>query len=117
MKKYVQGSKVDFTIQLLVKDRDGVSRPFDLTGNTEISVNFKAVSSLITKNRVAATIGVVVLGLDTEGKIKATLLPADTLTQPKASNGVVEIVVTFSATDKKKFQIPAAFEVVEKVGS
>jgi hypothetical protein len=116
MKKYVQGESVDFTVQLLKKDEDEVSRPFDLTGNTEISMIWKASTSVIKKNRVAATVGVVILGASTEGKIKGTLLPADTETQPKNAAGLIEIVVTFSATDIKKFQVKGAFAVEEKAG-
>lgn len=114
MKKYVQGSKQDFTIQLLEKDEDGVSRPFDLTGNTEITMKWKAGTSLLTKNRVAASVGVIVLGADAEGKIKGTLLPADTDTQPKNAAGLIEISVVFSPTDIARFQIKSAFSVEEK---
>lgn len=116
MKKYIQGELVDFTVQLLKKDEDGVSRPFDLTGNTEITMTWKASTSVIKKNRVAAVVGVVVLGALTEGKIKGTLLPADTDTQPKTAAGLIEIAVTLSPTDIKKFQVKSAFAVEEKAG-
>lgn len=116
MLKYIQGEKKEFTIQLLKKDDQGVSRPFDLTSNTEITVVWKAGTSVIKKNRVAATTGVVVVGASVEGKIKATLLPADTETQPKSASGLIEIAVTFSATDIKKFQVKGAFSVEEKAG-
>ena len=115
MKKYIQGAKAEFTIQLLVKDSNGVSRPFDLTGNTEITMKWKTGTTIITKNKVASPIGVEVLGAVTEGKIKGTLLPADTLTQSQTGAGLIEIAVSFSATDIKKFQIKNGFAVDDDV--
>lgn len=114
MKKYIQGEKVKFSIQLGTKDKNEVFKALDLTGNTEIQVVFKTGSTVIKKNRVASPVGVVVLGALTEGKIEATLTAAETETQPKTADGLIEIVVTYPSSDIKKFQIAKAFSVALK---
>jgi len=116
MKKYVQGSKVDFTVQLATVT-NGISKAFDLTGNVEITMTWKLGSSILTKNRVAATVGVIVLGAATDGKVKGTLLPADTLTQTKGTAGLLEIKVDFGSNVVKVFQIKNAFAVDEKASA
>lgn len=112
-KRYVQGEKVEFIAQLAVRDRFGLVRPYDLTGNSEITMIWKAATSVLKKNRVAATVGVVVIGALTEGKIKGTLLSADTDAQPKISNGLIEVDVKFGS-EFDKFQVKNAFIVDEK---
>ena len=113
MIKIIQGEKKEFIIQLGVKDLTEVVRPFDLTDNTEITVKWKHSGGVITRNRVASVIGVTVIGNESNGKISAVLYPAETDALPKTSSGLLEISVSFSATEVKKFQVPAAFEIVE----
>ena len=115
MREIVQGEREIFVIQLGQKDSGGVVRPFDLTGNTEISVCWKAESTIVQKNRVAATIGVIVVGADTDGKIQGTLEVADTDSFPQTSNGSIEIIVTKAGGDVTKWQIDNAFQVLTKI--
>lgn len=114
MKTIIQGEKETFTIQLAVKDAETeVIRPYDLTGNTEITVHFKVGTSLTTKNRVAATVGVVILGADIDGKIKGTLEASDTALMPKSGTGFIEIKVNKGSGEIKKFRIEQAFQMQE----
>lgn len=114
MKKFIQGEKVELTIQLAVKDAAGVIRPFDLTSNTEISACFELGSTRIQKNRVASPVGVVVVGVATDGKIKATLTATETDTFAKGSSGLLEITVDKGSGNITKFQIKNAFQVEKK---
>jgi len=110
MKKIVQGEKKVFTINLTEIDENDVSTKFDLTGNEEITVCFNVRSTTVVKNRVAATIGVVVVGAETDGKIQATLLVADTKLLD-TGKGDVEIVVTKPSNDISIFQQENGFEI------
>lgn len=115
MKKVIQGEKSEFIVSLGVKDSSGVVRSFSLVGNIEISMKWKHASGFIQKNRVGATIGVVVVGADADGKIKGTLLATDTAAMPKTGAGLLEIVVDKGSGVVTKFQISSAFQVVEDV--
>lgn len=115
MKKYIQGERVSFTIQLAIKDSDGIIRPFPLTGNTEIVMLWESSAGVVRKNRVAATTGVVVVGADADGKVKGTLEVADTDAQAKTTAGNIEITVTKGVGDVTKFKLKNAFQVDEKV--
>lgn len=114
MKTIIQGEKSVFTVRLTTKEAGSeISLPYDLTGNTEITMHWKVGTKLKTKNRVATTVGVVVLGDARDGKIQGTLLVADTADMPKTGTGLVEIKVDFGSGNVKKFIVENAFTMKE----
>lgn len=114
MKKIIQGEKKIFTIRLTVKDDDGISKAFNLETNTEITVCFKTRSTTVIKNRVAVTVGVIVVGAEKDGKIQATLEVTDINTLD-VTKGDIEIVVTKPSNDITKFQIINGFEIFKAI--
>jgi hypothetical protein len=112
MIKFTQGEKQEFNI-FLKTNTNGITEPLDLTTATEIKVCFKAESTVVTKLLSLAEVSIV--GSATLGKITIDLLPADTDTMPKTSNGSIEVVITFSATDVKKVIQTQAFMVEQKL--
>jgi len=115
MREVIQGEKEVFRINLTVKDKNtNITSPYSLVGQTEISVCFKVGTTILQKNRVAVPIGVVVIGPEVDGVIEATMDVAES-DGFAAGDGDIEIVETKGAGVVKKFQIPNAFQVLEKI--
>jgi len=105
----IQGEKQSFTINL--KQPSG--SPFDLTGFTEITVCFKAGSTVVQKLESLAEVSVV--GADTLGTITVDLAIADSDSFSPTGEGHIEVHVAFSASDVRKTQILNAFQVTAKL--
>lgn len=113
VREVIQGEQETFVFTLTTKDKNtGITSPYDLTGNTEISCCFKVSSTVAQVNRVAAPAQVTELDL-TGGKIQAVLETADTDGLPQGI-GSVEITVTKAGGVVKKWRIDDLFQVKEK---
>lgn len=116
MRTIVQGEKETFTINLTEKESlsDGtiLTKPFDLTGFTEIEVCFKVDTIKVSKKQTAAEVAVI--GADTDGKIQTSLEIANT-DSFQVGDGSIEIVITKAAGDVTKFQILNSFQIAAKI--
>ena len=110
MIEIIQGEKQPITIDL-VSSVSG--KRVDLTGNIEITVCYKAETTIVAKKKTLAE--VVVVGDPADGQITAHLLPADTDTFPATQSGHIEVIVDYDNDDIRKSQILDAFRVTEKI--
>lgn len=115
MRTIIQGEKETFTINLTEKESlsDGtiLTKPFDLTGFTEIEVCFKVGTTIKSKKLTLAEVSVI--GLDTDGKIQVALEVADS-NGFGVGQGSIEVVITKAVGDVTKFQILNSFQIVQK---
>lgn len=107
MKQVIQGESETFTINLGVRGSDGITRPFDLTGQTSIRMCFKHSGGVIEKTAS-------VVGAESDGKVTSTLSTADTAVMVASDSGTIETeVVQPSATTK--FRSENAFQVIASI--
>jgi len=104
----VQGEKQRFLIDLISKK---TGKPFDLTGNDEIEVCFKAGTTILKKLRTATD--VTVIGSPLLGQIEAFILKDESPTFAPAEDGLTVTTVTFPGDDVKIAIEIDAFRVVE----
>ena len=109
MLKIIQNARKPFSINLSSEKNDDL--PLDLTGNVEITVCFKTVSTLATLTKTGGRITVDNLVL---GQISGALTQAETDVMPIENNGLIEIQVDFGSGDVQKTQILNGFVVAAK---
>ena len=111
MIKIIQGEQQPFTIDLKSAE---TGKPFDLTGYSEITVCFKAGSSLVSKDTSS---GVSVVGDPMLGQISGTLEVADTSSLTSTASGSIEVTIDFGGGNIKKTQILNEFSVSQTLCS
>lgn len=118
MKEVIRGEKEKFSISLIeqtkLSDGSKVQKAFDLTGYTEIQVNFKSGSTSVSKTFTADPSEVSIVGADTDGKIETNLEIADSGSL-EVGFGSIEIVVTKAADEVTKFQLLNSFQVISSL--
>lgn len=102
----IQGEKQTFNIDLTSKK---TGKPFDLTGNTEIEVCFKAGETVISKKKTLTEVTVV--GDAQLGQISTDLSTTDSATLPVVSNGLIVVSIDFGGGLVKKAIFECAFTV------
>lgn len=116
MRTVIQGEKEVFTINLTETETLGdgtkVTKPFDLTGNTEIEVCFQVSPSKISKTLTGAEVSVI--GVDTDGKVQTAMEVADS-DAFAVGDGNIEVVVTKGVGEVTKFQILNSFQIAAKI--
>lgn len=115
MKVIIQGEKEVLTAQCARKDVNGVVRPFDLTGNTEITATLKLGSTTLKKYRVGSPVGVTISGLATDGKVLVEVTATESEAFSKGTGGILEVKVDKGSGDITKFQLKNAFQVDEAI--
>lgn len=113
MKIIIQGEKEVLTAQCARQDANKVVRPFDLTGNVEITATLKLGSTILRKYRVASPVGVTISGDATDGKILIEVTATESATFAKGTGGILEVKVDKGSGDITKFQLAKAFQVDE----
>lgn len=115
MRIIIQGEKEVLRVQVARKSANGVVRPFDLTGNTEITASLKLGSTTVKKYKVGSPVGVTVVGPDTDGLLDIELTSTESETFAKGTGGIFEIKVEKTTGDITKFQLKNAFQVDEQL--
>ncbi len=110
MLKIIQNERQPFTINLVSESNNGL--PFDLTGYSEITVCFKAGTTVTTLTETGARITVVEAKI---GQISGALTQAETDAMSVVTSGLIEIAVDFGGGDVRKTQIVNSFSVTAKV--
>ncbi len=90
MLEIIQGEQQPYKIDLTSKK---TGKPFDLTGNVEIDVCFKAGSTVIVKKK---TLSQVVVDSALLGQISGNLEVGDTESMSPLTDGQIEVLVNFT---------------------
>jgi len=107
MIEVIQGERQRFLIDLASKK---TKKPFDLTGNDDIEVCFKAGTTLIVKKRTLTE--VTIIGDPLLGQIEVFLTKDETPTLPPVTDGITVTTILFPGDDVKKAIELDAFMVI-----
>lgn len=105
----IQGEKRDVNIYLSKKVSCDQSRPFDLTGATEVEVQFPGTSAVVSKK--LTTSGVSIEGDETLGHLLVPLSKTDTANLKAGIEQDITVIVDFGSTNRRICNIKAALDV------